>query len=86
MFSGQYALSREPPPYRDLDGVVSRLADAFGPQRMLWASDYPWTRDAPGYSTLLGLAERAFPDDVAAVQGGTALELFPHLRGDGQAR
>jgi L-fuconolactonase len=86
MFSGQYALSREEPPYRDLDGVVSGLADAFGPQRMLWASDYPWTRDVPGYSTLLGLAERAFPDHVAAVQGGTALELFPHLRGDGQAR
>jgi L-fuconolactonase len=84
MFSGQYALSREAPPYRDLDAVVSRLADAFGPRRMLWASDYPWTRDVPGYSTLLRLAEQALPnaspEDLAAVHGGTALELFPHLR------
>ncbi|HYY09295.1 MAG TPA: amidohydrolase family protein [Kineosporiaceae bacterium] len=84
MFSGQYALSREDPPYRDLDPVVRALAGAFGPRRMLWASDYPWTRDVPGYATLLGLAEQALPDasaeDLAAIHGGTALELFPHLR------
>ena len=84
MFSGQYALSREEPPYRDLDGIVRALAEAFGAQRMLWASDYPWTRDVPGYRALLGLAEQALPgatpDDLTAIHGGTALELFPHLR------
>jgi L-fuconolactonase len=84
LLSGQYALSREAPPYRDLDAVVSRLAGAFGLRRMLWGSDYPWTRDAPGYSTLLRLAGQALPDaspeDLAAVHGGTAHELFPHLR------
>ena len=60
------------------------LADAFGPRRLLWASDYPWTRDVPGYATLLTLAEQALPDatpdDLAAIHGGSALELFPHLR------
>jgi L-fuconolactonase len=84
MFSGQYALSREDPPYRDLDTVVARLADAFGPARMLWASDYPWTRDVPGHAALLTLAETAIPGasrhELAAIHGGTALELFPHLR------
>jgi L-fuconolactonase len=84
MFSGQYALSAEQPPYRDLDPVVHALVDAFGPRRLLWASDYPWTRDVPGYTTLLGLAEQALPDatpdDLSAIHGGTALELFPHLR------
>jgi L-fuconolactonase len=84
MLSGQYALSVEEPPYRDLDAVVRALAGAFGPGRMLWASDYPWTRDVPGYATLLGLAEQALPEaspqDLAAIHGGTALELFPHLR------
>jgi predicted TIM-barrel fold metal-dependent hydrolase len=84
MFSGQYALSREDPPYRDLDEVVARLADEFGPRRMLWGSDYPWTRNVPGYSALLRLAEQALPGaspgDLAAIHGGTALELFPHLR------
>lgn len=84
MFSGQYALSGEMPPYRDLDGIVRALFDGFGPDRMLWASDYPWTRDVPGYETLLELAEQALPGasaaDLAAIHGGTALELFPHLR------
>lgn len=84
MLSGQYALSAEAPPYRDLDPIVRALAAAFGPGRLLWASDYPWTRDVPGYRTLLGLAEQALPDasaeDLAAIHGGTALELFPHLR------
>lgn len=84
MLSGQYALSAEEPPYRDLDAVVRALADAFGPRRMLWASDFPWTRDVPGYAALLSLPEQALPDaspeDLAAIHGGTALELFPHLR------
>jgi L-fuconolactonase len=84
MFSGQYALSREEPPYHDLDPVVSRVAYAFGPRRMLYASDYPWTRDVPGYSALLELAGQALPgvsrEELAAVHGGTALELFAHLR------
>jgi L-fuconolactonase len=84
MFSGQYALSREDPPYRDLDPVVVRLANAFGPRSMLWASDYPWTRDVPGYAAQLGLAGHALPGasdgELEAIHGGTALELFPHLR------
>jgi predicted TIM-barrel fold metal-dependent hydrolase len=85
MFSGQYALSRERPPYRDLDPIVGRLADAFGADRMLWASDYPWTRDVPGYARLLTLAQEALPGvsaaELAAIHGGTALNLFPSLRG-----
>jgi L-fuconolactonase len=84
MLSGQYALSREEPPYRDLDGIVEALVAAYGPQRLLWASDYPWTRDVPGYRTVLGLPEHALPGasaaDLAAIHGGTALDLFPHLR------
>jgi L-fuconolactonase len=83
MLSGQYALSAEAPPYRDLDPVVRALAGAFGPRRLLWASDYPWTRDVPGYAALLGLAAQALPeasaDDLAAIHGGTALELFPEV-------
>ncbi|MFB4317848.1 amidohydrolase family protein [Actinomadura sp. 21ATH] len=83
MFSGQYALSREEPPYSDLDGVVRAFADAYGADRMLWASDYPWTRDVPGYAELLGLAAHALPGlsaaERAALHGGTALSLFPEL-------
>jgi L-fuconolactonase len=83
MFSGQYALSRAEPPYLDLAGIVRSLADAYGPDRMLWASDYPWTRDVPGLAELRTLAERTMPGltdtDLAAIHGGTALSLFPSL-------
>jgi predicted TIM-barrel fold metal-dependent hydrolase len=86
MVSGQYALSRERPPYRDLDDVVARLADAFGAGRMLWASDYPWTRDVPGYGTLVDLPAATFRHasaaELAAIRGGTAAGLFPHFGDD----
>jgi predicted TIM-barrel fold metal-dependent hydrolase len=84
LLSGQYALSAGPPPYRDLDAVVREIADRYGATRMLWASDYPWTRDVPGYATLLALARQALPDaseaELADIHGATALRLFPTLR------
>ena len=83
MLSGQYALSAEDPPYRDLDPVIQRLADAYGADRMLWASDHPWIDEVPGYATMLSLPEHALPDasaaELAAIRGGTALRLFPRL-------
>jgi L-fuconolactonase len=85
MLSGQYALSAEDPPYRDLDAVIRRLADAYGADRMLWASDHPWIDDVPGYGTMLSLPEHALPDaspaELQAIKGGTALRLFPRLSG-----
>ena len=83
MFSGQYALSHEDPPYRDLHGPVHLIAEAFGAGRMLWASDYPWISDVPGYGAVLDLCRQTFPDasveELADIRGGTALRLFPHL-------
>lgn len=79
-FSGQYAFSREDHPYSDLDGVARALYDAYGAHRLMWASDYPWTRDVPGYARLRELPERQMPwlteAERAAVLGGTAQELF----------
>jgi L-fuconolactonase len=83
MLSGQYAMSREAPPYRDLDPVIHPIAGTFGPRRMLWATDYPWTRDVPGAAALLETVEQALPGlspaERSAILGGTALELFPTL-------
>ena len=83
MLSGQYALSAEEPPYRDLDPVIRRLADAYGAGRLLWASDHPWIDAVPGYATMLSLPEHALPDagaaELAQIKGGTALRLFPRL-------
>jgi L-fuconolactonase len=83
MFSGQYAFSREDPPYRDLGEVVFPLLEAFGSHRTMWASDWPWIRESPGYDALLSLPPTllsgASSDELADVMGGTALRLFPHL-------
>src|SRR5215211_5616110 len=83
MISGQYALSTQEPPYPDLFQVTRRFAEAYGPERLLWASDYPWTRDVPGYRALLDVVPAVLPDldaeSLAHVLGGTARKLFPHL-------
>lgn len=84
MLSGQYAFSDQPPPYRDLDVVVRPLVQDFGADRTLWASDWPWIKDEPGYRALLDLPAQALPDaspaELADILGGTAARLFPHLR------
>jgi len=83
MFSGQYAFSRTAPPYHDLDVVVRPLLEAFGAARTLWASDWPWIRDQPGYARLLTLPGRipggASPSELEDLLGGTTRRLFPHL-------
>lgn len=85
MLSGQYALSAQEWPYRDLDPLIGRLAGAYGADRMLWASDHPWIDDVPGYGAMLELPELALPGaspaELAAIRGGTALRLFPRLTG-----
>jgi L-fuconolactonase len=84
MLSGQYALSGEDWPYRDLDTLIRRLADAYGAGRMLWASDHPWIDAVPGYGAIAELPALALPDaspaELTAIRGGTALRLFPTLR------
>lgn len=40
--SAYYALGKKRPPYDDLVPMIKRLYDAFGPQRLMWASDCPY--------------------------------------------
>ncbi len=80
MFSGHYALSHEPYPYTDLHDVGARLVDAFGPQRTMWASDWPWIEAEPGYDRTRHLVDIALgyltEADRSFVLGGTASRLF----------
>ena len=80
MLSGQYAFSRQPFPHDDLVEVVRALYGAYGAERMLWASDFPWIRAEPGYARQLELVDHALPDltpgERAAVLGGTVARLF----------
>jgi predicted TIM-barrel fold metal-dependent hydrolase len=79
-FSGQYAFSKEPYPYLDLKGVAERLHRAFGADRMLMASDWPWIEFEPGYQRVLAVVDHLLPDitpvERAAIRGGTAARLF----------
>jgi predicted TIM-barrel fold metal-dependent hydrolase len=40
--SAYYALGRKKAPYTDLAPMIRRLLDAFGPARLMWASDSPF--------------------------------------------
>lgn len=83
MISGQYALSGEPYPHPDLDRLIARTVEAFGAERCMWGSDFPWIEAEPGYAETLALVERALPGasaaELDAIRGGTALRLFRHL-------
>ena len=79
-FSGHYAFSGAPYPYRDLQETTDRIYAAFGPERMLMASDWPWIRDEPGYPEILGVIDQLLGGIDGAerdmIRGGTAMSLF----------
>jgi predicted TIM-barrel fold metal-dependent hydrolase len=80
MLSGLYGWSREPYPYRDLNGVVQALYERFGAGRMFWASDFPWILERPGYGPLLELPTAHLPNatdaELADMLGGTIARIF----------
>lgn len=80
MFSGQYGFSNVGYPYDDLTSTVRALFDGYGPERMFWASDYPWIARNPGYERLLELPTLQLPGlsgrDLDMVMQGTASRLF----------
>ena len=78
--SGQYAFTQTPYPHPDMQEVVDRIYRAFGADRMLNASDWPWIKVEPGHAEVLALVDHYLPDitpdERAAIRGGTALSLF----------
>jgi predicted TIM-barrel fold metal-dependent hydrolase len=80
LFSGLYAFTRRPWPYNDLRPVTTALLEAFGPGRLLLATDFPWTAAEPGYLETVQTLDAQFPDLPAAerslIRGATAADLF----------
>jgi L-fuconolactonase len=76
-----WSLSREKYPYKDTHDQVKRLYDAFGPQRLMWGTDWPGVEAYCGYARALALyrGELAFltAADRRWILGGTALKLWP---------
>jgi L-fuconolactonase len=61
VLSGAYGFSHEEYPYPDVAEVVRRVADAFGTERLMWGSDFPWIVDRPGYRACLALIDHHLP-------------------------
>jgi predicted TIM-barrel fold metal-dependent hydrolase len=54
--SAFYALGKKQPPYLELVPMIRRLYDAFGPQRLMWASDCPYQLQGDNtYAASIGL-------------------------------
>jgi L-fuconolactonase len=80
VLSGAYGFSRLEYPYPDVAEVVRRTADAFGIERLMWGSDFPWIVDRPGYLACLQLIDHHLPGlspaERAAVLGDNIRRLL----------
>ena len=72
-------LSTTPYPFPDLEPKLRRAVDAFGPERVLWASDYTMTRRRANWAEAL-FSIRDSPsltqDEKAWILGGTARKIL----------
>jgi predicted TIM-barrel fold metal-dependent hydrolase len=72
-------LSRQPFPYRDLTAQLLRVIDAFGPNRLMWASDYTVTVDHHTCAEslfCLRCADQLSESDKEWLLGKTAREIL----------
>lgn len=60
--SGQYAISKTPYPYLDLTEWHRNLLAAFGAERLIWASDFPWIVEDPGYGATVSVLDHLLPE------------------------
>lgn len=75
-------------PYADLttteQDLFRRIIDAFTPQRIMWGSNFPSSREG-GYIGQVKLGQTALPwlsdEDRNWIMGGTAHQLWPMLQG-----
>ena len=80
MLSGEYGFSREEFPFSDVSPTVQTIYDHYGPDRMLWASDYPLIAGYPGYAAVRELPALHLPglssSDLSKIAGGTARRIL----------
>ena len=53
--SHAWSISRQPYPWLDAQEYVKRLYDAFGPQRLMWATDWPIVEGVSTYARALSV-------------------------------
>jgi L-fuconolactonase len=76
---GQATFTDEPYPHPGLATAVNRLYRAFGAERLLWGSDFPFCIPEPGYEGTLRLIEHHLsnlsPGELDAILGGNAAQI-----------
>jgi L-fuconolactonase len=79
--SGTWGASKEDYPYGDMHHAVERVYDRFGPERLMWCTDWPMSNPKCGYTGALELVQKHFTflnaDDREWILGKTVLELWP---------
>lgn len=78
--SHTWSLSREGYPWRDTWGLVRRVRDAFGSERLLWCSDWPVSAAHAEYGQTMRAVDALglfTPSEMEAVMGGNAAEWWP---------
>lgn len=73
-----YFLSTAPYPFPDLEPKLRRAVDAFGPQRVMWASDYTESRRANWGEALFSIrhSPSLSEDEKAWILGRTARKVL----------
>ena len=88
--SGEYAFSKQAYPYRDMQPMVEQVYRAFGAQRMMWCTDFPWIVEEPGYRKLVALLDYHLPllteHEKALIMGGNAARLWFGRQPSGERR
>ena len=79
--SAFYALGKKSPPYKDLIPMIRRVRDAFGAERLMWASDCPYqVQGNHSYEASIALIrdECGFlnASEKSSILRGTAERLF----------
>ena len=81
--SHTWSLSKEAYPWLDSQRLVKRLYDAFGPKRLLWASDWPIAKDRATYQQRLAVVRDDMTfltaEDKRWLFGKTAERVWPAI-------
>ena len=61
-------------------GGIGGLLSGFGAKRLMWATDFPWILEEPGYGKLTTVIEELLPDlsesELVDIMGGNAKRIF----------
>ncbi len=84
--TGYYYFSRQEYPYADCADLFRAVYDRFGPDRLVWGSDFPHVLLKSGYARSRRHLERHFwfvgRDERARIMGGNAARLY--WKGEGR--